>query len=92
MSETYCTEAGLAHSEMFARLAAAGLHASDFSHLEDLSNRDVLQRAAAWRTSGRPVSRSRKSDAVAYLRAWAWGIEEFHDRVAVRTPAGQRAA
>lgn len=92
MSETYCTAAGLAHSEMFARLLAAGLQTGDFSHLENLSNRDILQRATSWRTSARPVSRSRKSDVVAYLRAWAWGIEEFHDRAVVRSRANQRTA
>jgi hypothetical protein len=92
MGEAYCHDSGLNRRELFARLLAAGLRAGDLAHLEELSHADILQRARPWRRTSRPVRRSRKTDAVAYLRGWAWGIEEFHDRAALQRRAGHHAA
>jgi hypothetical protein len=85
MAEAYCCDSGLPRHEVFARLLGAGLHAADFSHLEDLSHPDIVQRMDASRRGARRINRSRKSDVVAYLRAWAGGIEQFHDQA---IPAG----
>ncbi len=80
MTEAYCTDTGLSRHEVFRQLLAAGLHVADFSHLEELFHPEIVKRLGPFRCVTAPVSRSRKSDVVAYLRAWAAGIEEFHDR------------
>jgi hypothetical protein len=79
MTEGYCSETGLTRNEVFSRLFAAGLRVTDFSHLEELSHPRILARMDPYGRTKQPVSRSRKSDVVAYLRSWATGIEEFHD-------------
>jgi hypothetical protein len=85
MSEIYCTETGLSRNEVFSRLLATGLRMSDFAHLENLSHEDILPRMGAVRPRAKPVSRSRKTDVVAYLRQWAWGIEEFREQASIRS-------
>jgi hypothetical protein len=82
MTEGYCSETGLSRNEVFSRLFAAGLHFTDFSHLEELSHPRILARMVPHRSTSKAVSRSRKSDVIAYLRSWATGIEEFRDREA----------
>jgi hypothetical protein len=79
MTECYCPDSGLAQNEVFRALLAAGLHREDFGHLEELSHPHILATMEPHRRTTRPVCRSRKSDVVAYLRAWAAGIEAFHD-------------
>jgi hypothetical protein len=80
MTKAYCSDTGMSRHEVFSRLLTAGLHAEDFSHLEELSHPEIVQGMAEYRKSDGPVRRSRKSDVIAYLRAWAMGIEVFHDR------------
>lgn len=80
MTETYCPDSGLTRNDVFARLLEAGLRPCDFSHLEELSHPAILARMEPLRRVKGPVRRSRKSDVIAYLRSWASGIEEFHDR------------
>jgi hypothetical protein len=86
MTQAHCPDSGLPQNEVFARLLSAGLCPGDFSHLEELSDPDILGRAEPLRKRKSPVCRSRKTDVVAYLRAWAMGIEEFHDRKPVASP------
>jgi hypothetical protein len=85
MTETYCPETGLSENVVFSELAKAGFRVSDFSHLEELSHPAILKRMACFRREKGPVCRSRKSDVIAYLRGWAVGIEEHHDRPAVES-------
>jgi hypothetical protein len=85
MTEKYCSVTGLSKNEVFQRLFTAGLIYSDFSHLEDLSHPAILERMGPYRKTTERVSRSRKSDVVAYLRAWAVGIEEFNDHALVKS-------
>ena len=92
MSAVYCTETGLSRHEIFTHLLAAGLRSSDFAHLEELSQPEILRRVAAVRPNAKPVCRSRKTDVIAYLRSWAWGIESFRDREAVRLRKSRSAA
>jgi hypothetical protein len=80
MTEAGCADSGLSRNEVFRRLLDAGLRFADFSHLEELSHPEIVRRLGPYRRDKTPISRSRKSDVVAYLRAWAGGIEEFHDR------------
>jgi hypothetical protein len=47
--------------------------------LENLSHPEIQKRMLSYRKEKGPVHRSRKSDVIAYLRAWAIGIEEAHD-------------
>ncbi len=87
MTQTYCADSGLTQNEVFSRLLTAGLKRSDFAHLEELSHPEVLKRMA---TLGHDTSKmrcSRKSDVVAYLRAWATGIEAFRDQAPVPASA-----
>jgi hypothetical protein len=79
MTETYCADSGLARNEVFIRLLAAGLHVEDFSHLEVLSHPAIVKRMIPYRRAKTSIVKSRKSDVIAYLRAWAMGIEEFQD-------------
>ncbi len=80
MTETHCPDSGMAQNEVFRTLLQAGLRRGDFLHLEQLSDPQVMARMAPHRQTKRAVRRSRKSDVIAYLRGWATGIEEFHDR------------
>ncbi len=82
MTAAYCPATGLTRNEVFSRLLAVGLRPADFSHLEALSHEAILRRMAPARHGMAPVCRSKKSDVIAYLRAWAIGIEEFHDHPA----------
>jgi hypothetical protein len=75
MTDRYCSDSGLTQSEVFRRLILAGLRSVDFAHLEELSHPEILRRMNA----PPPVRRSSKTDVIAYLRAWAVGIEELHD-------------
>jgi hypothetical protein len=86
MTQAYCSDSGLTQNEVFSRLLAAGFRATDFAHLENLSHARILARMEPYRNTMLAMCRSRKSDVVAYLRAWAIGIEEFHD-----TPLPRRA-
>jgi hypothetical protein len=79
MTQTYCAESGLTKNEVFSRLFAAGLRTEDFGHLEDLSHPEILAQMTPYRRETVAVRRSRKSDVIAYLRAWAAGIEVFRD-------------
>ena len=79
MTEAYCEDSNLPRNEVFARLLAAGLSSADFAHLEDLSHRAIVDRMAPFRRKSDAVQRARKSDVIAYLRAWAEGIEMFHN-------------
>ena len=79
MTDRYCSVSGLSENEVFRRLFAAGMKYSDFAHLEELSHPEIRKRMTPYRRDKTAVSRSRKSDVIAYLRAWAVGIEEFHD-------------
>jgi hypothetical protein len=81
MTETYCADSGLTQNEVFSRLLTAGLRRSDFAHLENLSHPEILKRMAALGHNTSKIRRSRKSDVVAYLRAWATGVEKFRDQV-----------
>jgi hypothetical protein len=87
MTEAYCPDSGLPRNEVFARLLAVGLRPEDFSHLEDLSAFEILRRMKPHRHATGAVRKSRKSDVIAYLRAWAEGIEQFHDQALVLRPA-----
>lgn len=89
MTEIYCRDTGLTRHEVFSRLLAAGLRPEDFSHLEELSHIEILQRMPSDSRKGKPVRRSRKSDVIAYLRTWALGIEAYREDQAV---ASLRAA
>jgi len=80
MTQTYCSDTGLPRNEVFARLLEAGLRPVDFSHLEDLAHPEIIQRLNSTRRTNSPVIKSKKSDVIAYLRAWAEGIEEFQDQ------------
>jgi len=80
MADKYCSETGLSKNEVFRGLFSAGLKYSDFAHLEELSHPEILERIIPHRTGKKPICRSNKSDVILYLRAWAWGIEEFHDQ------------
>jgi hypothetical protein len=80
MTETYCADSGMTKNQVFSRLLDAGLRVRDFSHLEDLSHPEILSQMTPYRRETTSVLRSRKSDVVAYLRAWAVGIEAFRDR------------
>ena len=80
MTQTYCADSALPRNEVFARLLAAGLRIDDFSHLEDLSHSQIVSRMAPYRKTKLPMIKSRKSDVIAYLRAWALGIEEFREK------------
>jgi len=86
MTQTYCSDTGLPRNEVFARLLAAGLRPTDFAHLEDLANSEIIARMNATRRPNSPVIKSRKSDVIAYLRAWAEGIEEFRDEHKIANP------
>jgi hypothetical protein len=79
MTKAYCSETGLSRNVVLSQLLAAGFRAEDFAHLEDLSHSSIVERMESYRKDKRAVCRSRKSDVIAYLRAWAMGIEEFHD-------------
>jgi hypothetical protein len=79
MTEAHCPDSNLPRNEVFARLLAAGLLRDDFAHLEDLAHPEIVAAMAPLRRKTGPVQRTRKSDVVAYLRAWALGIERFHD-------------
>ena len=79
MTESHCPDTGLPQNEVFRALVAAGLRRGDFTHLEELSHPHIRASMEPLRQTRRPVSRSRKSDVIAYLRAWAAGIEIFHD-------------
>ena len=83
MTEHYCSTTGLTKNEVFQGLFTAGLIYSDFSHLEELSHPEILARMEPLRREKKPVLRSRKSDVIAYLRAWAMGIEAFRDQALV---------
>jgi hypothetical protein len=89
MTKAFCSETGLSRNVVFSQLMAAGFRASDFAHLEELSHPAVLHRMAPYRKEKGAVCRSRKSDVIAYLRAWALGIEEFHDPAPVESGAAQ---
>jgi len=80
MTETYCPDTGLAQNEAFRALLNAGLRREDFPHLEHLSHSRIVARMEPYRHTKGAVCCSRKSDVIAYLRGWATGIEEFHDR------------
>jgi hypothetical protein len=80
MTAAYCPATGLTRHEVFSRLLSAGLQPSDFSHLEELADPEILARMAPHRQEKGPVAKSRKSDVIAYLRSWALGIEEFRDQ------------
>jgi hypothetical protein len=80
MTESYCPDSGLPRNEVFCTLLKAGLRRDDFTHLEELSDPSIRERMSVYRQTQRPVRRSRKTDVIAYLRAWAVGIEAFHDR------------
>ncbi len=86
MTETYCSDSGMPRNEVFARLLAAGLRAEDFSHLEDLSHSEIIQRMAVQGRIKSSIIKSRKADVIAYLRTWAEGIEEFQDKVKMSKP------
>jgi hypothetical protein len=79
MTEAYCRDTSLPRHEIFARLLAAGLNSSDFTHLEDLADPKILRQMEPRRRVHGSVLRSRKSDVIAYLRTWAEGIERHHD-------------
>jgi hypothetical protein len=79
MTETYCEETGMSRHEVFTPLLAAGLRSADFSHLEDLSHPAIVAHMAPFRRHKDAVQRARKADVVAYLRAWAIGIEAYCD-------------
>jgi hypothetical protein len=83
----YCPESGLSQNEVFRRLLSAGLQPGDFNHLEELSHPAILRRMESPRVGRKPVRRSHKADVIAYLRAWALGIEEFHDHQPARVAA-----
>jgi hypothetical protein len=79
MTETYCADTGLARHEVFGPLLAAGLRPADFAHLEELSHPEIRARMGPFRRATDAVRHSRKSDVVAYLRAWAVGIEAWRE-------------
>lgn len=79
MTETYCADTGLTRHEVFGPLLEAGLRPADFAHLEELSNSEILAQIGPFRRATDEVRHSRKSDVVAYLRAWAVGIEAYRD-------------
>lgn len=81
MTEIYCEDSGLARHEVFRTLLQAGLRRGDFSHLEQLSHPKIVARMEPHRRTKWAVLRSRKSDVIAYLRGWATGIEDYHDRM-----------
>jgi hypothetical protein len=88
MTDAYCEDSGLTRNEVFARLLAAGLRAGDFDHLEQLSHPKIVRGTPPYRRAATALQRNKKSDVVAYLRAWAGGIEAFHDaKSAQRAPA-----
>jgi hypothetical protein len=87
MTQAYCSDTGLSRNVVLSQLMAAGFRVGDFSHLENLSHPAILQRMISFRRGKGPVCRSRKSDVIAYLRAWAIGIEEFHDPAPVESQA-----
>jgi hypothetical protein len=80
MTEIYCRDSGLEQNEVFRALLTAGLRREDFSHLERLSHPRIVARMEPFRSTKKAVRCSRKSDVIAYLRSWAIGIEECHDR------------
>lgn len=65
-----CPTSGLPMDHIFEEMFALGLDRDDFGHLERLSDPAVVRRA------GRPLSHTRREDAVAYLRAWADELDE----------------
>jgi hypothetical protein len=79
MTQTYCEETGLTRHEVFSPLLAAGLRPSDFYHLEELSHPAIVARMTPYRRHTDAVRQARKADVVAYLRAWAVGIETYRD-------------
>ena len=85
MTGRYCSASGLSENEVFRRLFSAGLRPDDFSHLEELSHPEILRRMNLHERGRRPVRRSSKADVIQYLRAWALGIEEFHDQAPAPT-------
>lgn len=64
----YCPESGLLIDEIIGALLQIGLEPGDIRDLERLSNPAVV---AALPGGPRQLSRNRRDDAVAYLRAWA---------------------
>ena len=80
MIEAHCPASGMAQNEILRTLLDAGLRREDFPHLEQLSHPRIMARMEPHRRTKRPVSCWRKSDVIAYLRGWATGIEELHDR------------
>jgi hypothetical protein len=84
MTQRYCPESGMSRHEVFEHLFSAGLRRDDFFHLEELSHPAIVQRMTQ-----SEIRRSRKSDVIAYLRAWAAGIEEFRDASVAKKSASE---
>ena len=87
MTKAYCPDTGLSRNVVFSQLMAAGFRPGDFSHLENLSHPEIQKRMASYRKKKGPIFRSRKSDVIAYLRAWAIAIEEARDPAPVESQA-----
>lgn len=66
--DDYCAGTGLRLEYVLDRLLELGLDRDDLRHLEDLSDRAVLE---ALPGGFRWLARNRREDAVDYLRAWA---------------------
>lgn len=81
MADKFCSASGFSENEVFRRLFSAGFGYDDFLHLEELSHPEIVKRLRLNRGAKIPVLRSRKSDVIAYLRAWAEGIEDYREKV-----------
>lgn len=66
--DDYCAGTGLRLEYVLDRLRELGLDRDDLRHLEDLSDRAVLETLPG---GFRWLARNRREDAVDYLRAWA---------------------
>jgi hypothetical protein len=70
-----CSASGLPYREVISRLVEAGFESADFQHLEDLSDKQIRERA------GLPEEaifedREDRTAFIRYARAWADILEE----------------
>lgn len=91
-SEAYCGDSGMDVEFIFEALLEVGLETRDLSHLEYLSDPEVLAR---WPDGRRHLKRNDRNDAIVYLRTWAELMEEQIGKTAsaeVRAPDESRLA
>ena len=70
--DDFCPQTGVLIDRVVDTLFELGLNARDLRHLEDLTDREVLQNLPG---GFRYLERNLRQDAIAYMRSWANLIE-----------------